>query len=181
MRPTVHAVATWGSALPSATQSCLWTPRAPSKRVALPGRFEARLGFMCSKLTETAAVEQLAQQRSRLVSGQTDFATLAREISQDASAAQGGELGWAAPGMFVPEFEEAMNRLAPNEISAPLVSRFGVHLIQVLERKDVELSPKAQRDQLTQMVREQKMEEAYKRWIEEVRSSAYVEYRDAPQ
>lgn len=134
-----------------------------------------------AQLTETAAVEQLAQQRSRLVSGQTDFATLAREISQDASAAQGGELGWAAPGMFVPEFEEAMNRLAPNEISAPLVSRFGVHLIQVLERKDVELSPKAQRDQLKQMVREQKMEEAYKRWIEEVRSSAYVEYRDAPQ
>ena len=112
---------------------------------------------------------------------QADFANVAREISQDGSAAQGGDLGWATAGMFVPEFEEAMNRLAPNEISAPLVSRFGVHLIQVLERKDVELSPKAQRDQLKQLVREQKMEEAYKRWIEEVRSSAYVEYRDAPQ
>ena len=134
-----------------------------------------------ARLTEAAAVEQLAQQRSRLVAGQADFATVAREISQDGSAAQGGDLGWATAGMFVPEFEEAMNRLAPNEISAPLVSRFGVHLIQVLERKDVELSPKAQRDQLKQLVREQKMEEAYKRWIEEVRSSAYVEYRDAPQ
>ena len=109
------------------------------------------------------------------------FAQLAAELSNCPSGAQGGDLGWANPGMFVPEFEEAMNRLAPNEISAPLVSRFGVHLIQVLERKDVELSPKAQRDQLKQLVREQKMEEAYKRWIEEVRSSAYVEYRDAPQ
>ncbi len=134
-----------------------------------------------ARLTETAATEQLAQQRSRLVAGQADFAAVAREISQDGSAAQGGDLGWATPGMFVPEFEEAMNRLAPNEISAPLVSRFGVHLIQVLERKEVELSPKAQRDQLKQLVREQKMEEAYKRWIEDVRSSAYVEYRDPPQ
>jgi len=134
-----------------------------------------------ARLTEAAAVAQLTEVRARLVAGQADFAELARQISQDGSAAQGGDLGWAVPGMFVPEFEEAMNRLGPNGISQPLVSRFGVHLIQVLERKNVELSAKAQRDQLKQLVREQKMEEAYARWVEDVRAGAYVEYRDAPQ
>ena len=134
-----------------------------------------------AKLSEDAAVEQLTQVRARLLSGQADFAAVARDISQDGSAAQGGELGWAAPGMFVPEFEETMNRLAPNEVSAPLVSRFGVHLIQVLERKEVALSPQAQREQLKQLVREQKMEEAYSRWVEDVRANAYVEFRDTPQ
>lgn len=133
------------------------------------------------RLSESAAVAQLAEQRARILSGQADFASVARETSQDGSAAQGGDLGWAVPGMFVPEFEEVMNRLAPNDISLPLVSRFGVHLVQVLERKNVELSAKAQREQLKQLVREQKMEEAYTRWVEDVRASAYVEYRDAPQ
>jgi len=136
---------------------------------------------LSSRLNEAAALAQLAEQRSRIVGGQADFAAVARQISQDGSAAQGGELGWAVPGMFVPEFEEVMNRLAPNEVSQPLVSRFGVHLIQVLERKEVELSAKAQREQLKQLVREQKMEEAYARWIEDVRTGAYVEYRDASQ
>ena len=134
-----------------------------------------------ARLTEAAAVAQLAEQRAKLVSGQADFAAVAGEISQDNSASQGGDLGWAVPGMFVPEFEEVMNRLRPNEISQPLVSRFGVHLIQVLERKEVALSAKAQRDQLKQLVREQKLEEAYVRWLEDVRAGAYVEYRDAPQ
>lgn len=134
-----------------------------------------------ARLTEAAAVAQLTEVRARLVASQADFAEQARQISQDGSAAQGGDLGWAVPGMFVPEFEEAMNRLGPNGISQPLVSRFGVHLIQVLERKNVELSAKAQRDQLKQLVREQKMDEAYTRWVEDVRAGAYVEYRDAPQ
>jgi peptidyl-prolyl cis-trans isomerase SurA len=134
-----------------------------------------------ARLSEAAAVAQLAEQRARLASGQADFAAVAREISQDSSASQGGDLGWAAPGMFVPEFEEVMNRLRPNELSQPLVSRFGVHLIQVLERKEVALSAKAQRDQLKQLVREQKLEEAYARWLEDVRAGAYVEYREAPQ
>lgn len=133
------------------------------------------------KLTEAAAQAQLATLRQRIVSGQADFATLAKERSQDGSASQGGDLGWVGPGVFVPEFEEVMAKLTPNQISEPVVSRFGVHLIQVLERRQVDLTPREQREQLRQLVREQKLEEAYLKWQEDIRLRAYVEMRGATQ
>lgn len=132
-------------------------------------------------LSEQAAVAKLADMRRRIVSGQVDFAALAREHSQDGSAAEGGNLGWAVPGMFVPEFEDVMNSLKPNEISDPVVSRFGVHLIQVLERRQVELTAREQREQLRMLVREQKLDEAYQKWLEDIRMRAYVEMREPPQ
>lgn len=132
-----------------------------------------------AQLSEAEAVARLTALRVRLLAGEADFAQAAREISQDSSAQQGGDLGWAVPGMFVPEFEDTMNRLAPNALSQPLVSRFGVHLIQVLERKEVPVPARVQREQLKQIVRQQKAEEAYARWLEDVRAGAYVEYRDA--
>jgi len=133
------------------------------------------------QLPESAALSRLAEMRQRLLTGKADFATLAREFSQDGSAAQGGDLGWAGPGQFVPEFEEAMDHLAVNEISPPLVSRFGVHLIQVLERRQAQLSTKEQRELARNLVREKKQEEAFLTWTQDLRARAYVELRDAPQ
>lgn len=133
------------------------------------------------QMSESAAREQLNQFRKRIVAGQADFAALAREHSQDGSAAQGGDLGWANPGMFVPEFEDVMNRLAPAQISEPLVSRFGVHLIQLTERRTVTLSPREQRETVRAMLREKKLEDAYATWVQELRGRAYVEMREQPQ
>ena len=133
------------------------------------------------QMTEQAAVAQMAEWRKQVVSGKADFAALAKAHSQDTSASQGGDLGWVPPGVFVPEFEEAMNGLAPEQLSEPVVSRFGVHLIQVLERKQVELSAREQREQLRQVVKEQKLDEAYLQWQQDIRARAYVEMREAPQ
>ena len=124
---------------------------------------------------------RLAGYRQQVASGQATFEALAREHSQDGSASQGGDLGWANPGQFVPEFEEAMNKLQPGEMSAPLVSRFGVHLIRVEERRQTQLSRREQRDMVRAMVREEKVEEALRIWAQDVRGRAFVEYREAPQ
>ena len=134
-----------------------------------------------AQLSETAAAERLAEYRRRVQAGQADFADLAKEHSQDGSAKQGGDLGWSNPGSYVPEFEEAMNALKPGEISTPLVSRFGVHLIQLLERRETRLNPREQREMVRQMVRQKKIEDAYAVWAQELRGRAYVEYRDPPQ
>ena len=130
------------------------------------------------QLTEAVAVERLASLKRRIDSGQADFAALARENSQDTSAKEGGDLGWVSSGAFVPEFEKVMNALAPNQISDPLVSRFGVHLVQVLERRDVPVSPRDQREMVRGLLREKKQTEAYARWTDEIRGRAYVEFRE---
>jgi peptidyl-prolyl cis-trans isomerase SurA len=133
-----------------------------------------------ARLSEADARQKLADFKKQVVSGKTDFAVLARENSQDGSAAQGGDLGWASPGMFVPEFEGAMNRLAPGEVSDPLVSRFGVHLIQLLERRKATLSPAEQREAVRAMLREKKLDEAFRTWAQDLRGRAYVEFREPP-
>ncbi|RYF06967.1 MAG: molecular chaperone SurA [Comamonadaceae bacterium] len=133
------------------------------------------------QLSESAAAERLADYRRRIASGNADFATLARENSQDGSAKDGGDLGWASPGRYVPEFEEALNSLKPGEVSQPVVTRFGVHLIQLLERREAKLTQREQRDMVRDAVREKKLDEAYATWVQEIRARAYVEYREAPQ
>lgn len=109
------------------------------------------------------------------------FEDVAREVSEDGSASGGGDLGWITPGGLVPEFEEAMNRLAPGAVSAPVASRFGVHLIQVVERRQVELSDKEIREQARAALREQKFESAYQEWAKDLRARAYIEMREPPQ
>jgi peptidyl-prolyl cis-trans isomerase SurA len=133
------------------------------------------------QLSESAAREKLSEFKRRIVAGQADFAELARNNSQDGSAAQGGDLGWANPGMFVPEFEDAMNRLEPGQIADPLVSRFGIHLIQLMERRNTTLSPREQREAVRSMLREKKLDEAYASWAQDLRGRAYVEMREPPQ
>ena len=134
-----------------------------------------------TQLSEAQARDKLLDFKRRIQSGATDFATLARQNSQDGSAAQGGDLGWANPGQFVPEFERVMDSLAPGQISEPLISRFGVHLIQLLERRTATLSAREQRELVRSMLREKKFNEVYAAWAQEVRAKAYVELREAPQ
>jgi peptidyl-prolyl cis-trans isomerase SurA len=133
------------------------------------------------QLSVEAASRRLAEFKRQIVSGAKLFEQLARENSEDGSAAAGGDLGWASPGTFVPEFEETMNALPLNGISDPLPSRFGVHLIQVLERRQINLDVKQQREQARNVLREQKFEDAYLEWVRDLRGRAYIEMRDAPQ
>ena len=132
------------------------------------------------QLSEAAAVERLADYRRRILANQSDFADLARQHSKDGSAKEGGDLGWSTPGRYVPEFEATMDALQPGEISQPLVSRFGVHLIQLIERRQVLPNAREQRDMARYVLREKKIEEAYLLWAQELRARAYVEYREAP-
>lgn len=131
------------------------------------------------QLSEAQARDKLLDLKRRITAG-ADFGQLARENSQDTSAARSGDLGWANPGNFVPEFEEVMNSLAPGQVSDPVVSRFGVHLIQVMERRQAKLSEREQREMIRNVVREKKLDEAYLQWAQEVRGKAYVEFRDPP-
>jgi peptidyl-prolyl cis-trans isomerase SurA len=132
------------------------------------------------QLPQDAALRRLAEFKRQIVAGTKTFEQLARENSEDGSAAQGGDLGWASPGGFVPEFEDTMNAMTLNGISEPIVSRFGVHLIQVVGRRQATLEPKQLRDQARTALREQKFEEAYAEWIQELRARAYVELREPP-
>ncbi len=133
------------------------------------------------QLSQNAARAQLLDFKRQLDAGRADFAKLARDHSQDGSADSGGELGWVAPGVFVPEFEEVMNKLPINQISEPVISRFGVHLIQVLARREAPISERELRETARTWVRQRKFDETYDTWVQEVRGRAYIEYRDPPQ
>jgi peptidyl-prolyl cis-trans isomerase SurA len=134
-----------------------------------------------AQMSQVQALAQLNEVRQAIVSGKADFAVLAREMSQDGSAQQGGDLGWANPGMFVPEFEQLMARLRPGQIGEPLVSRFGVHLIEVTDRRNAPMSDQEQRTLARSALREKKLDEAYAAWVEDIRARAYVEMREPPQ
>ena len=133
------------------------------------------------QLNAEVASRRLSEYRQQIETGRRTFEDVAKQFSEDGSAAAGGDLGWSAPGVMVPEFEEAMNALPLNGLSAPVVSRFGVHLIQVLERRDVAVDPKQLREQARNVLREQKFEQAYLDWAKELRARAYVEMREPPQ
>ncbi len=127
-------------------------------------------------MPEAEARRQLGTLRDRITHG-GDFADAAKRFSQDGSAQAGGDLGWVSPGELVPEFEQAMSRLRPGEISEPVVTQFGVHLIQVMNRRETEMAPEKQRDFARAEIREQKLRAAYDDWVRQLRSAAYVEYR----
>jgi peptidyl-prolyl cis-trans isomerase SurA len=134
-----------------------------------------------AQLTQDAAIKRLAEFKRQIVSGAKSFEQIARDNSEDGSAQLGGDLGWTSPGSFVPEFEEAMNALPLNGISEPVVSRFGVHLVQVLERRQATLDIKQAREQARAVLREQKFDDAYVEWIRDLRGRAYIEMREPPQ
>ena len=127
-------------------------------------------------VAENEARERLVKLKERL-DNNADFAELARLQSEDASASRGGDLGWLSPGDTVPEFEKAMDALKLGETSAPVRSPFGWHLIQVLERRNEDMSKQQQRFQARQSLRAQKADEAYQEWLRQLRDKAFVEYR----
>ena len=134
-----------------------------------------------AQLSQAQAMEQLGLVRRDILSGKADFADVARKISQDGSAPQGGDLGWASPGMFVPEFEQTMNQLRPGQLAEPLVSRFGVHLIEVTDRRDAPMTDAEQRSLARNVLREGKLDDAYLTWIQDIRGKAFIEMRESPQ
>jgi peptidyl-prolyl cis-trans isomerase SurA len=108
----------------------------------------------------------------------SDFAELAKEHSEDiGSALSGGDVGWSLPGKFVPEFENVLNTIPVNEISAPFRSPFGWHILQVTERRDQDFSDEIKRNQAENILRQRKFEEELQIWIQEIRDEAFVEIK----
>ena len=128
-------------------------------------------------ISEDEAFRRLREIRERVQAGAADFAEMARQYSADGSAGRGGDLGWVYPGDTVPEFERAMNALPPGAISEPVRTPFGVHLIQVVERRTDEASPERLRQRVREILRAQRIEERYQDWLRQLRDSTYVEYK----
>ena len=127
-------------------------------------------------VSENDAKDRLVKLKERL-DNNADFAELARLQSEDGSASRGGDLGWLSPGDTVPEFEKAMDALKPGQISEPTRSPFGWHLIQVLERRNQDMSQQQQRLRARQALRAQKADDAYQEWVRQLRDKAFIEYR----
>ena len=127
-------------------------------------------------VSETEARNRILTLKERL-DNKADFAELARLRSEDTSASRGGELNWLSPGDTVPEFERAMDALKPGEISAPVRSPFGWHLIQVIERRNQDMTQEGRRLNARQTLRDRKTDEAYQEWVRQLRDRAYVEQR----
>jgi peptidyl-prolyl cis-trans isomerase SurA len=125
-------------------------------------------------VSDSDAQQRMTMIKERLDNG-GDFAELARQYSEDASANSGGDLGWVNPGDTVPQFEQAMNLLAPGEISEPVRTPFGWHIIQVQDRRKQDMTKEAARFKARQEIRTRKSEEAYEDWVRELRDRAYVE------
>lgn len=127
-------------------------------------------------LADADAKHRMDDIKERLDNG-GNFAELARQYSEDGTANKGGDLGWLNPSDTVPEFEKVMNELKPGQISEPLKSRFGWHIIQVQERRTQDMSKEAARLKARQEIKARKAEESFQDWIRELRDRAYVEYR----
>jgi peptidyl-prolyl cis-trans isomerase SurA len=128
-------------------------------------------------VSESEARRKLLDLRDRIVNGGAEFGELARQYSDDGTAARGGELDWVYPGDTVPEFERAYQELKIGEVSQPVRTPFGYHLIQVLERRSSDVSPERRRMQARQALRDRKADEAYQEWLRQLRDQTYVELR----
>jgi peptidyl-prolyl cis-trans isomerase SurA len=127
-------------------------------------------------VSESEAKHKIDVIRERIVNG-TPFEEMARQYSEDGSASNGGDLGWVNPGDTVPAFEREMNSLEIDQISKPILTPFGWHIIQVLDRRKKDMTEQASRVKARQEIRARKAEEAYNDWIRELRDRAYVDLR----
>lgn len=128
-------------------------------------------------VSESEGKHKLETIRERIVHGDTKFADMARQYSEDGSANNGGDMGWVNPGDTVPAFEKAMNELEIGQVSVPVRTPFGWHLIQVTERRKQDMSKEAARLKARQEIRARKADEAYQDWLREQRDRAYVELK----
>ena len=128
-------------------------------------------------ISANEARRKMVELKARLDNNAAKFEDLAKLYSNDLSAGKGGDLGWVYPGDTVPEFERAMNSLRPGQVSEPVESPFGYHLIEVIERKTEEVSIERQRLIARQALRDRKLEDAYEDWLRQLRDRTYVEYR----
>jgi peptidyl-prolyl cis-trans isomerase SurA len=126
--------------------------------------------------SENDAKKKILKIKERLDTGE-DFAEVAKLYSEDTSASSGGDLGWLSPGDTVPDFERAMNALLPGQVSDPVRSQFGWHLIQVLERRSQDISLNRRRQEARQAIRNRKADVVVQEWLRQLRDQAYVEYR----
>jgi peptidyl-prolyl cis-trans isomerase SurA len=130
---------------------------------------------------EATSISQLTELRERIKAGE-DFALLSKEFSEDpGSALNGGELGWSTPGMFVPEFEKTMGSIELNEVSAPFLSQFGWHILQVTERRNQDFSENITRNRAQNLLRQRKYEEELQVWLQEIRDEAFVEIKESTE
>lgn len=154
---------------------------AVANPAALPSVQQTRARHILVKVNQIVssadAQRKLVELKQRLDNNAAKFEDLAKLFSNDLSASKGGDLGWIYPGDTVPEFERAMNALKPGQVSEPIESPFGYHLIQVLERKTDDVSQERQRLVARQAIRERKLEEAAEDWLRQLRDRAYVEVR----
>ena len=133
-----------------------------------------------NKIDVDHAVSQLQTIRKEIIDG-ADFAVIAADISQDpGSAVKGGELGWMSKGDTVPAFEKAMDALQIGEISQPVISQFGVHLIQLQERRKIDVSEQKRRNAVRQEIGKRKAAEKYEQFLKQLKSRAYIDYRIPP-
>jgi peptidyl-prolyl cis-trans isomerase SurA len=155
--------------------------QAGAREAQMAALKQTRARHILIKTTEIVTAEEALRKitalKERLDNG-VDFAELAKQHSNDLSSAKGGDLGWLFEGDTVPEFERAMDGLKLNEISGPVRSPFGYHLIQVLERRTQDASDERKRQLARQVLRERKSDEAYQEWLRQQRDKAYVEYRN---
>ena len=127
---------------------------------------------------EETTISQLNELRDRIAADE-DFALLAKEFSEDpGSALNGGELGWSTPGMFVPEFEQTMSSIELKEVSAPFLSQFGWHILQVTERRNEDFSDTIMRNRAQNLLRQRKYEEELQVWLQEIRDEAFIEIKE---
>ena len=127
-------------------------------------------------VSQDEARRKLLALRERIVNG-SNFGELARLNSDDSSAGRGGDLGWVFPGDTVPDFERAVKELKPLQVSQPVKTQFGWHLIQVLERRTMDASSERKRLEARKALRERKSDEAFQEWLRQLRDRAWVEYR----
>lgn len=131
-------------------------------------------------MTDEQARQKLEQVSSEINSGKITFAEAAKQLSQDpGSANQGGDLGWSSPEMYDPAFRDALMKLKKGQLSTPVHSSFGWHLIQLLDTRKVDKTDAAQKERAYRLLFNRKFSEEAQTWMQEQRASAYVKILDA--
>jgi peptidyl-prolyl cis-trans isomerase SurA len=155
-------------------------PTAGEDKAAVVEQVHARhiLLKVTPTMTEAEVKRKLLELKEKMDNKAATFEDLAKQYSQDNSAAKGGDLGWLFPGDTPQELEDAMKALKPGEVSGIVQTPFGFHLVQVVERKSEDVSKEKERNMARQVIRERKTQEAFEDWARQVRDRAYVEFRE---